>query len=286
MPQQHRILLLGSTGYLGSALLAPLQQVGQVIPTHRTAPRFVGSQRFDFWTDAIGALLESQQINLVVIAANMAYPAADSSRDAATFTYRAKQLIGACQRCRVIFISSDGIFDGRTGHYAESDQPHPITLYGRNLLCLEETVQTLCSDCCIVRPSYLYGYSRGQLDRRLARVRARLLAGESLQYFSDMIKSPMEVNQVARAIALLARSEYVGIVHVAGPAMSVYDFYREAMRGLGISCERLSPMPMPLDVLQPRDTSLDTGLMNQLLGMEPLPVSVALGSEAGYAGAS
>src|SRR5581483_10560775 len=109
----------------------------------------------------------------------------------------------------------------------ENDIPTPSTLYGRNLFYLEEMVQNLCTDYCIIRPSYLYGYSLSQLDHRLSHVRARLLAGEQLTYFTDMIKSPMEVNQVAEAITLLAYSEYIGIVHVAGGAMSVYDFYRE-----------------------------------------------------------
>jgi dTDP-4-dehydrorhamnose reductase len=276
MPTIRRILLLGSAGYLGRALLAPLQHAGQVVPTHRTRPQFALSRRYDFWTDAIGALLEPQRITLVVMAASLAYPTTDAARDESAFAHQAEQFVRACQRCRVILLSSDGIFDGRTGHYTECDLPVPITPYGRNLLSLEQAVQTLCPDYCIVRPSYLYGYSLGQLDHRLSQARARLLAGEALQYFSNMIKSPMEVNQVAEAITMLACSAHVGIVHVAGPAMSVYDFYREGMHSLGISCERLSAVLMPPDLLQPRDTSLDTSLMQQLLSIEPLLMSTAL----------
>jgi dTDP-4-dehydrorhamnose reductase len=276
MPSNRRILLLGSAGYLGRALLAPLQHAGQVVPTHHTQPQFALSQRYDFWTDAIEALLERHQITLVVMAASLAYPTPAAARDESTFAYQAQQFISACQHCRVVLLSSDGIFDGHTGHYTERDLPSPITPYGRNLLCLEQAVQRLCSDYCIVRPSYLYGYSLGQLDRRLSQARDCLLAGESLQYFSDMIKSPMEVNQVAAAVTMLARSVYVGIVHVAGPAMSVYDFYREGMRSLGIPSERLSAVPMPPDLLQPRDTSLDTSLMHHLLSIEPLLISTAL----------
>ncbi|MEO8972482.1 MAG: hypothetical protein ABI406_12875, partial [Ktedonobacteraceae bacterium] len=115
-----------------------------------------------------------------------------------------------------------------------------------------------------------------QLDARLSQVRTRLLAGEQLTFFTDMIKSPMEVNQVAKAITLLAYSEYVGIVHVAGEAMSVYDFYREAMNNLGISVEGLCPVQMPTDFLHTRDTSLNSNLMKKLTKIEPLPVRIAL----------
>ena len=88
----------------------------------------------------------------------------------------------------------------------------------------------------------------------------------------------MEVNQIANAITLLTRSDYVGIVHVAGTAMSVYDFYREAMRGLGIPSEHLYPALMPTDLPHPRDTSLDITLMKKLTKIEPLSVYTALAS--------
>jgi hypothetical protein len=54
--------------------------------------------------DMIGAMLESGQIDLVVIAAGLAYPAADSVRDDAAFIDRARQFMSTCQHCRVIFV--------------------------------------------------------------------------------------------------------------------------------------------------------------------------------------
>ena len=247
MRQKLRILLLGSTGYLGRTLMAHLQQTGYVVPTHRIKAHFADSHHYDFWTDNIHFLVEYHQIDTVIIAASMAYEAAHPTCEFTIFKQQAERLIRGCQQCRVIYISSDGVFDGKKGNYAESDIPTPMTLYGKNLQYLEEKVQNLCSDYCIIRPSYLYGYSLSQLDHRLSHVRARLLAGEQLTYFTDMIKSPMEVNQVAKTITLLACSEYVGIVHVAGVAMSVYDFYREAMSSLGLASERLHPVQMPTD---------------------------------------
>ncbi len=272
--RERRILLIGSTGYLGKALM--MQQSAHVVPTHRTNAYFAGSQRYDFWTDNVQPLLQAHQIDTVIIAANMAYEEAGPAHAFTTFKQQAAQLIRGCQRCRVVYISSDGIFDGKQGNYVESYVPVPMTPYGRNLQCLEQLVQRHCVDYCIIRPSYLYGYSQAQLDRRLTHVRARLLAGEHLTYFSDMIKSPMEVNQVANVITLLAHSNYVGIVHVAGAAMSVYDFYREAMGSLNVPTEHLHPAHMPIDLPHPRDTSLDTALMRKLTGIEPLSVHRAL----------
>jgi dTDP-4-dehydrorhamnose reductase len=276
MKKKPRMLLLGSTGYLGRTLVPLLQQVGDVVPTHRSKANFAGSYRYEFWTDSIKSLLELHQVDTVIIAASMAYESANSAYEFELFQQHVLQLIQGCQQCRVIYISSDGVFDGKKGYYAESDILTPMTPYGRNLQCFEETVQCLCSDYCIIRPSYLYGYSLSKLDHRLSYVQSRLLVGEQLTYFTDMIKSPMEVNQVAKAITLLVCSKYVGIVHVAGEAMSVYDFYQEAMSSLEIPFERLRPVQMPTDIPHPRNTSLDISLMKKLTKIEPLSVSMAL----------
>ncbi|GHO91058.1 NAD(P)-dependent oxidoreductase [Reticulibacter mediterranei] len=278
--QQQGILLIGSTGYLGRTLTKHLQRANHVIPTHRTKARFDGSQHYDFWTDDVQALIQQYQIDTIVVAANMAY---SPTSDFALFQQRVKQLIQGCQQYRVIYISSDGIFGGEKGNYIESDIPTPITPYGRNLQYFEQMVQSLCSNYCIIRPSYLYGYSLSQLDPRLTAAQTRLLAGERLTYFADMIKSPMEVNQAAEAITLLTCSQYVGIVHVAGKAMSIYDFYREAMNSLKIPSTRLYPAQMPANSPHPRNTSLDINLMKKLTKIVPLSVYVALAQTEGSA---
>jgi dTDP-4-dehydrorhamnose reductase len=256
--------------------MAHLQPISCVVPTHRSKARFADSRHYDFWTDNVQSLMEDHQIDTVIVAASMAYEATHPAYEFTLFKQQAERLIQGCQHCRVIYISSDGVFDGKQGYYTERDIPIPMTLYGRNLQYIEEKVQNLCSDYCIIRPSYLYGYSLSQLDPRLSRIQEQLLAGEQLAFFTDMIKSPMEVNQVAEAIALLTCSEYIGIAHVAGGAMSVYDFYQEAMSSLSIPSERLCPVQMPTTLSHPRDTSLDISLMKKLTKIEPLPVRLAL----------
>lgn len=61
MQQKQRILLLGSTGYLGRTLMIRLSQVGHVIPTYRISARFAGSSCYDFWTDPVHSLVEQHR---------------------------------------------------------------------------------------------------------------------------------------------------------------------------------------------------------------------------------
>jgi dTDP-4-dehydrorhamnose reductase len=62
-----------------------------------------------------------------------------------------------------------------------------------------------------------------------------------------------------------------GVVHVAGPRMSIYDFHKEALEKLNVSTNNLiatkMPKERPVDFLA--DTSLDYTLMIKLTGIEP-----------------
>ncbi|GCE47647.1 dTDP-4-dehydrorhamnose reductase [Thermosporothrix hazakensis] len=276
MKKDCNVVLLGSNGYLGRTLTVRLQRDVAVFPTHRQGALFPSSLQYDFWTDDLTPLLSLCQADIVVIAMNVAYVAQDPVVDSRLFRLRVGKLVHACRERRVIYISSDGIFDGRSGMYTETDVPHPITPYGKNLQFFEERVREFCDDYCIIRPSYLFGYAHAELDRRLARVRAGLLAGEHFTFFKDMIKSPLDVNQAAEAIAQITLSNYIGVVHVGGVAMSVYDFYHTAMQTLQVPCEGLSASMMPADSTMPKNTSLDIRLMKGLTGVRPYTVQEAL----------
>ena len=236
---------------------------------------------FDFWHDDIALLLEQTGADTVIFTA-----AVEPDAPTLELRERAAHFLEACAAQRVVYLSSDAIFDGTKGNYRESDEPSPATLYGENLAVLEPLVLSSCKNACIVRPSYLYGFSAGELDPRLSGVRQRLLAGEHIYYAQDMFKSPMEVGLAAEAVAKLALSDYSGTVHISGVRTSVYDFYQGSMSVLGIPTETLyantlpADAPIPRDAV-PRDTSLDATLMTRLTGVLVLSVEGAFTAETG-----
>ena len=184
------VLLLGASGYLGGCLYSAMQGQARVISTHCTQARISGSLSYDFWCDDLQPFLEQHHIDIVLMAASVA---ANQEIETGMYQQRVEQFVQASRSCRLVYVSSDGIFDGQQGLYAETDRPTPLTAYGHNLHIFEACVQTHCADYCIARPSYLYGYAGPNLDRRLARVRADLRAGKTVNAFHDMFKSPMQV---------------------------------------------------------------------------------------------
>ena len=77
----------------------------------------------------------------------------------------------------VVYLSSDYVFDGAKGApYVESDQPAPLSAYGRTKLAGEEATAAANPRHFVVRSSWLFGIGGAQLrrdDAAARRARAR-----------------------------------------------------------------------------------------------------------------
>lgn len=264
---EETVLVVGSSGFLGRCIVDKLMPRARVFCTYYSQSVFPDSYSYDFFHDDIRPIIEETDVSTVIFTAMVEFEEPEAV--AASM----QRFVRGCHDRRVVYLSSDGIFDGKRGNYTEDDVPMPCTRYGRNLLTCETFVQDHCANVCIIRPSYLYGFSHGQLDPRLARTRNALMAGEQVQCFHDMYKSPLGVVQVAEAVITLSDSDYVGIMHVAGERLSVFEFHSQAMGALGMATTNLISCPMPETPNFLRDTSLNTSRWQRVTGMKPLTVT-------------
>jgi len=263
-------------GYLGSQIREAISTFCvDPITTHCQHQVCGTSQPFDLFQDDIWNVLRGEAADLVFITAKVEF----TEQTHALFMGM-RNLVRVCRRSRVVYFSSDGIYDGFKGNYKEIEAPNAKTLYGGNLALCEQIIQEEARDYVIIRPSYIYGYAdeeKTRLDSRLARVRQTVSAGHRVERFSDMYRSPMHVRQVAKASVHLAASEYQGIVHVAGPRMSVYEFVRDAVEAMKYDPSLVVGVPHPDDLKKyPPDTSLNTSLMTRLTGIVPFGVKESI----------
>jgi dTDP-4-dehydrorhamnose reductase len=264
-------LVIGASGYLGQQVM---KQLGEcAIATHRTAPSFADSRPFDFYQDETLPIIPSDMTVIFTAAVEMNQPAAKLAA-------AMQRLLAQLSTNRFVYLSSDAIFSGVRGHYTEADPPDPVNDYGRNLLLCEQLVQAMAPDHCIIRPSYIYGFSSGELDLRLSRTRDRLLRGDLVVLYDDYYKCPLSVHEVAAGVIHLAQANYQGPIHLAGLRMSAYEFQRQAMNALGVDTTRLTAQPMPTDAGLMRDTSLDSARWWRMCNAQPLSIKDALQLEA------
>jgi dTDP-4-dehydrorhamnose reductase len=118
--------------------------------------------------------------------------------------------------CRLVHVSTDALFAGRLAPYTELDEPDPVHDYGRDKADAETAVAVECPHAAVVRTSLLYG--RSELSGHETAVRDVISGRSDMAFFTDEIRSPVLVDDLAAALVDLAASDDVrGVIHLGGP---------------------------------------------------------------------
>jgi dTDP-4-dehydrorhamnose reductase len=114
-----------------------------------------------------------------------------------------------------VFFSTDLVFDGRKGNYAEADTPNPLHLYGETKVAAEEIVLKNPRHL-VMRTSINGGISRAGNRGFNEQLRLALQSGKPMKMFTDEFRSPIPAIETARAVWELTGRNCAGIYHVAG----------------------------------------------------------------------
>jgi dTDP-4-dehydrorhamnose reductase len=217
-----RVLLLGSGGQVGRALVGTLGSFAELKSLDRSALDFGRAA-------ALRDALRGERPDVVVNAA--AYTDVDAAEKdeegASRVNAHAVAVLGEeCVRARIglVHYSTDFVFDGRaTRPYTESDAPAPLGAYGRSKLAGERFLVDMGAPALILRTAWVYSLGRRSFVSsilRLARER------DSLRVVADQVGSPTFAGDLAYATALIVfgmRTEPYegieqsrGVYHLAG----------------------------------------------------------------------
>jgi dTDP-4-dehydrorhamnose reductase len=119
-------------------------------------------------------------------------------------------------QAKVVYISTDYVFDGVSGPYREEDAVKPISVYGRHKLEAEQATLEHNSQNLVLRVTNVYGdEERGK--NFVARIMDQAKNGQklTLNLPVDQYATPVNGHDVARALHLLLRDGKAGIYHIA-----------------------------------------------------------------------
>src|SRR5262249_610216 len=139
------------------------------------------------WKD----LITNQKPNVVVHGAAITQPDDCELNQAACYDTNVKgtpHLLSAAVagNCYFIYISSDFVFDGAIGNYAEDDKPNPVSWYGQTKLQAEELVRNSSLSWAIARTCLVYGnVLQGTRSNIIAWVKHSLENGKKIKVVSD-----------------------------------------------------------------------------------------------------
>jgi dTDP-4-dehydrorhamnose reductase len=132
---------------------------------------------------------------------------------------------------RLVYVSTDSVFDGVRGNYKEEDIPNPVGVYSRSKLNGEQVVAEADPRSIIARVN-LFGWSLSG-NRSLAEFFFNNLSkGEKVMGFTDVFFCPLLANDLAEIFTNMLEKKLSGIYHVVSPeCLSKYDFgFRLAQR--------------------------------------------------------
>ena len=181
-------------------------------------------------------------------------------------------IVEACVRvgAKLILLSTDYVFDGDRGNYAETDEPNPISFYGLTKLEAERMAAST-SNSLIIRTSVLYGWHPTKLNFATWILKG-LREHQILKVASDHINSPTFADNLADAIRKAIERNNQGTLHIAGSErISRFDFARRMVRQFDLDESLLKPVQMKdLNWIarRPRDSSLNVGKAQKELGIE------------------
>lgn len=170
-----------------------------------------------------------------------------------------KNVVDLAQKpnAKVIYISTDYVFDGKEGPYDEEAHVNPISVYGRHKLQAEELVRNANPGNLILRITNVYGDEpRGK--NFVARMAKAAREGTIAEYKLpvDQYATPVNASDVARAMYLLCRdghdgifniasTDYINRVQLANKVLSYFDGHKITLIPC-LTAELGQPAPRPL----------------------------------------
>ena len=128
-------------------------------------------------------------------------------------------LVGLCEEfdIHLIHLSTDFIFDGAAGPYAEDAQPNPLSRYGQSKLDAENVIRASTCKWAILRTILVYGVVADMSRSNIVLwAKGALEKGQPLNVVNDQWRMPTLAEDLADACILTAISKAEGIFHISG----------------------------------------------------------------------
>lgn len=262
----EKILITGASGLLGTKVMKLAVNSYEVIPTHNTRSLFENSIKMNITSldEVFRVIVEAKPDVTLHTAAETGVDKCEVyKKDAWMVNVEGtKNVIEACNKinAKLIYVSTDYIFDGEKGFYVEEDEPNPVNYYGLTKLKGEEFVRKCCKDYAIARASVLYGWHHWKVNFATW-VIAKLRYDKQITVVDDHYNSPTFADNFAEILLEMVKKDLRGVYHVAGSErISRYEFALKIAETFSLDVNLVKPIKMSELMVwvakRPKDSSL------------------------------
>lgn len=160
---------------------------------------------------------------------------------------------------KLVYFSSDFVFNGDEGLYDENSKPNPINEYGRQKLEAEQYIICHLGKYIIIRTSSVYGHEE-QGKNFICRLLKNLQQGNIATIPKDEQCTPTYNEDLAKYAIDAGFYRPTGIYHAVGTQLTNrYKFALEAARAFDIDTSLIKPI-LSSDLQRPAKRPLNAGL--------------------------
>lgn len=282
-----RILTTGSNGLLGQKLTSLLLRTEdiQLIATGQGENRFPVKVGYHYEEmdisnhDLVREIIERHKPDIIINAAAMTnVDACESLVDHCMElnVYAVENIAKICSENNIhlIHISTDFIFDGAKSMYTETDDPKPLSIYGKSKWEGEKMVMKYAKKWAILRTVLVYGVTDDRSRSNIVLWAIQMLRnGTSARVVDDQFRTPTLTEDLALGCLLAAQKGAEGIYNISGKDyMSIYDLVSKVANYFHFQMDHVSIVKtneLSQPAQRPPLTGLDISKARKYLGYEP-----------------
>jgi dTDP-4-dehydrorhamnose reductase len=242
------ILIIGASGFVGSLLYKTLSKEEDVSGTFYTRQLGIeGLQYLDITNKkSVEGLIKKVRPNVIILTSALTYVeyCEDHQEEAYNINVLGTTNVVLMAKeidAKLVFFSTEYIFDGKKGPYSEIDIPNPINYYGKTKLEGETVIINNLNDYLIIRTTVVYGYQKDGKNFIMQLIQKNK-TGQIMNVPIDQYGSPTFRDNLVEIVIELIKRDKKGIYNVVGPEIiNRFDFSILAADILGLDKNLIIP---------------------------------------------
>ena len=222
-----RLLVTGLNGFVGGSLAVQASKKFEVHGIYHSdtsgLPDEIHSYQLDLTDrEKVVALFDQIQPDAVIhtaAIANIDFCENNKNQAWQVNVGITETLADLCKKsmAKMVFCSTDTVFDGKKGFYTEEDAPKAVNYYAQTKIEAEKIVLNAYSKNIVARLALVMGLPvLGKGNSFLADTIEKLKNGDYVTFPENEIRTPIDVVTLGAALTELADSEFSGIIHLSG----------------------------------------------------------------------
>jgi len=285
-----KILITGAFGQLGDSTILELQPHFEIIASGKKTPQINNYPckyiNLDITSkNQVGEIINIYLPDIIVhLAATTNVDLCETNKDLAwNNNVKATENIlyhirGS--KCKIIFISTDYIFDGSSGPYSELDQPNPINYYGKTKLAAENIIRGSAQPWVILRTNVLYGNSYLNKASFVKWIIDSLSNKEKIKVVNDQFGNPTWTAALSEAIKISMVMNVNDIFHYGGSEfISRFEFAKKIANIFNLDSSLIIPIKtddLNQKAKRPLKSGLITSKIEEVLGIRTYNLNYCL----------